>query len=75
MAIKAQHPLTRADYQAEGPNAVRVTDGDKSGLFDRFGGWIEGELRQCDPQMCIWLAGLVIVEERNELGANLSESA
>ena len=72
---KAHHALTRAEYQAEGPNLVRVTDGDKWGLFDRFGGWIEGELRHCDPQMCIWLAGLVIVEERTKPVATSSESA
>ena len=65
MAITADHPLTGARYEAEGPNAVRVTDGSKSGLFDRTGGWIEGELRQCDPQMCIWLSGLATVEERS----------
>lgn len=64
MAIGTQHPLTRARYEAEGPNAVRVSDGSKWGLFDRTGGWIEGELRQCDPQMCIWLTGLAVVEER-----------
>lgn len=69
MAIEAHHPLTRADYSAEGPNLVRVTDGNRWGLFDRFGGWIEGELRQCDPHMCIWLTGLVIVEERNKESA------
>ena len=75
MVIKTQHALTRAEYNAEGPNVVRVTDGDKWGLFDRFGGWIEGELRQCDPQMCIWLAGLVIVEERKKAVATLSEGS
>lgn len=64
MPIDAQHPLTRARYEAQGPNAVRVTDGDRSGLFDRTGGWIEGELRQCDPQMCIWVTGLAVVEAR-----------
>ena len=66
MAIAANHPLTRADYEAEGPNRVRVTDGGRWGLFDRFGGWIEGELRQCDPHMCIWLTGLAIVEARSK---------
>jgi hypothetical protein len=64
MATGAQHPLTRARYEAEGTNAVRVTDGARWGLFDRTGGWIEGELRQCDPQMCIWLTGLAVVEQR-----------
>jgi hypothetical protein len=64
MPTGTQHPLTRASYEAEGPNAVRVTEGSKWGLFDRTGGWIEGELRQCDPQMCIWLTGLAVVEDR-----------
>jgi hypothetical protein len=64
MPTGTQHPLTRARYEAEGPNAVRVTEGSKWGLFDRTGGWIEGELRQCDPQMCIWLTGLAVVEDR-----------
>jgi len=75
MAIKIQHALTRAEYEAEGPNAVRVTDGGKWGLFDRFGGWIEGELRHCDPQMCIWLAGLALVESRAQAAAAGSENA
>lgn len=75
MVIKAHHPLTRADYEAEGPNAVRVTDGDKWGLFDRYGGWIEGELRHCDPQMCIWLSGLAIVEGREDARADSAEGA
>ena len=61
---KTQHALTRAHYEAEGPNSVRVVDGDKWGRFDRFGGWIEGEIIQCDVQMCIWLTGLTIVQER-----------
>jgi hypothetical protein len=52
-----------------GPNAVRVTDGGSWGLFDRFGGWIEGDIRQCDPQLCIWLTGLYIVQERTGAGA------
>ena len=61
---KHQHALTRAHYEAEGPNRVRVVDGDKWGLFDRFGNWLEGELIQCDPHICIWLTGIVIVNER-----------
>jgi hypothetical protein len=69
MAVKTQHALTKADYEAVGPNAVRVTQGHSWGLFDRYGGWIEGDIRQCDPQLCIWLTGLFIVQERSTAAA------
>ena len=74
MVTKARHALTNAEYQAEGPNAVRVVDGDKWGRFDRFGAWLEGEIRQCDPQLCIWLTGLVIVQERANAAAKSQEA-
>jgi hypothetical protein len=59
---KVRHALTKAEYSAEGPNSVRVVEGDKWGRFDRYGGWLEGEMMQCDPQLCIWLTGLLIVQ-------------
>lgn len=59
-----QHPLTHAEYEAESATSVRVVDGEKWGRFDRYGNWLEGEIIQCDPQMCIWLTGLVVVEGR-----------
>jgi hypothetical protein len=62
--VKARHALTHADYHAEGPNVIRVVDGDRWGRFDRFGAWLEGELRQCDPHLCIWLTGVFVVQER-----------
>ena len=62
--ITARHALTQADYQAETPNSVRVVDGDRWGRFDRYGAWVEGEIRHCDPQLCIWLTGLLVVQER-----------
>jgi hypothetical protein len=64
MVTKARHALTNAEYDAEGPNSVRVVDGDKWGRFDRYGAWLEGEIRQCDPQLCIWLTGVFVVQER-----------
>lgn len=66
---KLRHALTRAEYEAEGPNAVKVVDGDKWGRFDRYGGWIEGEIIQCDTQLCIWLTGLVIVQSQGHAPA------
>jgi hypothetical protein len=64
MAATLRHPLTRADYYAESGARVRVVDGDKWGRFDRTGAWLEGELRQCDPQMCRWLAGVLLMHEQ-----------
>ena len=72
---KARHPLTNAEYDAESSNSVRVVEGDKWGRFDRYGAWLEGEIRQCDPQLCIWLTGLIIVQERNTATAKSREGA
>ena len=36
---------------------VRVEDGERTGLFQKDGRWIEGELREADPQFCGWVAG------------------
>jgi hypothetical protein len=60
--ISMRHALTGAEYEAEGPETVRVVDGGKWGRFDRYGNWLEGEIIQCDPQICIWLTGLVVVQ-------------
>jgi hypothetical protein len=68
--IKTRHALANTEYHAEGANSVRVTDAEnKWGRFDRYGTWLEGEIRQCDPQLCIWLTGLVIVQERGSVPA------
>ena len=68
-----RHALTKAQYCAEGPNSVRVVDGEKWGRFDRYGGWIEGEIMQCDPQLCIWLTGLLVVQARGNSVAKSQE--
>jgi hypothetical protein len=62
---KVRHALTNAEYYAEGPDSVRVVDRDKWGRFDRYGAWLEGELMQCDPQLCIWVTGLWVVQARS----------
>ncbi len=62
--IKTRHALTGSEYEAESTNSVRVVDGDKWGRFDRYGGWLEGNIIQCDSQLCIWLTGLLAVQTR-----------
>jgi hypothetical protein len=72
---KTRHALTGADYEAESGNLVRVVDGDRWGLFDRYGSWLEGEITQCDPQLCIWLTGVFIVQTRGDAAPKTSGSA
>ena len=43
---------------------IEVNDGDRQGLFRIDGSWIEGELRECDPQLCGWVGGPQIENHR-----------
>jgi hypothetical protein len=54
-----RHPLSGAVYAVTDEGTIRVTTDESSGLFDREGVWISGELRTSDPQMCNWLASSV----------------
>jgi len=60
-----RHPFSKALYERhDDDGTIKVTDGDKSGLFTEEGEWISGELRSCDPQMCGWVAGPVMANHR-----------
>jgi hypothetical protein len=50
------HPVTGAIYSDVAGN-VKVEHEGRQGLFRKNGAWIEGDLRTCDPMMCIWIAG------------------
>lgn len=64
------HPLTGARYErdrpvdAPGDVIVIVTDRDREGRFRPDGSWIEGELTDCDPQLCGWVAGPQVPHHR-----------
>lgn len=58
------HPFTKALYERDGNGNILVTDGERQGRFTDEGAWIEGELRECDPQLCGWVAGPQIVNHR-----------
>ena len=66
MSAGIKHPFTGALYEryesdasdsADGRARIRVTSGDSQGLFTHEGEWVSGELRECDPQLCGWVAG------------------
>jgi hypothetical protein len=58
------HPFTKALYERDGEGNVLVTDGQRSGLFASDGRWLSGALRECDPQMCGWVAGPQVANHR-----------
>jgi len=59
-----RHPFTRALYERDGEGNILVTDGEKRGLFTAQGRWLSGELRECDPQLCGWVAGPQMANHR-----------
>jgi hypothetical protein len=52
-----RHPFGGALYVCTPEGNIRVEDGSKEGVFHPDGRWIEGELREADPQLCGWVAG------------------
>ncbi len=59
-----RHPFTRALYERDDDGNIVVTDGDRHGVFTGEGRWISGELRECDPQLCGWVAGPQVIQHR-----------
>ena len=56
MSRGIRHPFSRLLYEPVEENVVRVTDANGStGLFDRNGRWISGDVYSADPELCIWL--------------------
>ena len=58
------HPFTRALYERIDAQRVRVTLDERSGVFRADGSWIEGALREADPQLCGWLGGPRLAHHR-----------
>ena len=49
-----RHRFSGALYESDGPDRVRVTQPDGAfGIFDGVGRWIEGEVYDVDPEMCV----------------------
>ena len=62
------HPFSHALYERTGDGNILVTENadenPRKGLFRRDGSWIEGELFECDPHLCGWIAGPQIANQR-----------
>ena len=62
--LGVRHPFSGWLYEQDGAGSILVTDGDREGRFRPDGSWIEGELRECDPQLCGWVHGPILVNHR-----------
>jgi len=52
-----RHPLSGALYDLTDSGDIQVSKDGRTGLFTSHGKWIEGEIRQADPHLCLWIAG------------------
>ncbi len=65
-----RHPFSGALYEQHDNGTVKVTTKDEvSGVFTAGGRHLSGDLRECDPQLCGWVAGPIMANHR------MSESA
>jgi hypothetical protein len=58
------HPFSGALYEQDGNGNVRVSKGDRFGVFSPLGRWISGGIEEADPQLCGWVAGPIIGNHR-----------
>jgi hypothetical protein len=67
-----RHPFDGALYELQPDGNIKITDGDRQGIFGPDGQWISGELRVSDPQLCVWVGNnpeLQQVESDSHLAA------
>ena len=42
-------------YELDSDGNIRVSNGNSVGIFTPKGVWISGEIREADPQLCVWV--------------------
>ena len=51
-----KHPFDPESlYQVDDEGNIRVSNGNKWGVFTREGRHLSGDIRQADPQLCVWV--------------------
>ncbi len=70
-AIK--HPLSGAIYDLTVSGTIEVTKNGQRGVFTEQGKWLEGEIRQADPHLCLWIAGEQLPNRFQQAAEAMSE--
>ena len=65
-----KHPVSKFIYEKDDDGNIKVTDGNRWGLFQLDGKWIAGEIFECDPQMCGWVSGPRYANHRLDTSAD-----
>jgi hypothetical protein len=50
-----RHPLSGAVYELMPDGTIEVSKDGRAGIFDVHGRWRSGDLKQCDPHLCVWI--------------------
>jgi hypothetical protein len=62
-----RHPLSGAIYEVDHDGLVLVTAKDgTTGRFTDAGVWVEGDLKHCDPHVCVWVGGPQLMSRHEE---------
>ena len=70
MPRKLRLPQGAATYEIDTDGLVLVTS--REGVTGRFtdqGEWVEGELKHCDPHVCVWVGGPQLMSRHEEARA------
>jgi hypothetical protein len=54
---RLKHPISGAIYSRESDGRVKVELNGSIGYFTAEGRWLEGDIKQADPHMSLWLGG------------------
>ena len=61
-----KHPLSGATYDLTENGTIIVRKDGASGEFTKDGVYMGGDIKQCDPHLCVWIAGRQVVIDQEQ---------
>ena len=52
-----KHPMSGALYDLTEDGTIEVSKNGATGRVTAHGGWLDGDIKQADPHLCLWIAG------------------
>lgn len=68
-----KHPLSGALYDLTPTGHIQVSKQGRTGVFTSHGVWVEGEIRQADPHLCLWIAGKQLPNRFQQAAAAMND--